>query len=147
MKNSDNKEKALNLLIEVYKLYAAFCAIIIAGLLSFVSSLINPVELFYLYMSVGFLSLCSIICVIGVQYFISKVYNGKYDIYSKGAAIIIYTIMFLLVGGVLFGFIFLTRQEKMAGIENVNKKCSSDGKPIEEFFRGVGKASIKTGKE
>jgi len=117
----DSKKNALNLLIETYKLYAAFCAIFIAGLLSFASTLtvVNCLSIFYV--SVIALSLCSLICVFGLQYFISKAYNDNCDIYSKPAKIIIILVMSFLFIGIISGFFFIANQDKMKLFDNSNK--------------------------
>jgi len=109
----DNKKNALNLLIETYKLYAAFCAIFIAGLLSFASTLEKLQSLKVFYVSIISLSVCSIICVVGLQYFISKAYRDICDIYSKTAKGIMMSIMSLLFIGVVLGILFIAKQEKM----------------------------------
>lgn len=111
--SNDNKEKALNLLIETYKLYAAFCAIIIAGLLSFASSLTNANNVHLLYIAIGALSLCSIFCILGIQNFISKTNEGDFNIYSPSAKFITTAIMILIGVGLLLGFLFLFKQDKL----------------------------------
>lgn len=111
--SNNNKEKALNLLIETYKLYAAFCAIIIAGLLSFSSSLTNANNVHFLYISIGVFSLCSIFCILGIQNFISKTNEGDFNIYSGSAKFITTIIMILIAVGLVTGFLFLFKQDKL----------------------------------
>jgi len=109
----NNKEKALGLLIDTLKLYAAFCAIIIAGLLSFSASLPKVNCVLYLYLSIGILSFCSIFCIIGIQIFISKVYKGVFEIYSKPARINTIIVMLFLIIGLVFSFLFMINQDKL----------------------------------
>ncbi len=113
MQNDDNQQQALNLLIEAYKLYAAFCAIIIAGLLSYSSST-NQINCSFLFLiSVGALSLCSILCILGIQYFISEVYHGVFNVYAIFPRIIFLAVMLLIGIGIITGFIFLLYQDKL----------------------------------
>jgi hypothetical protein len=121
MVNDNKEEKALNLLIEAYKLYAAFCAVIIAGLLSYSSSTSDLKDLFSFRISIGSLSLCSLFCIAGIQYFISEVYNGIYNIYAKKARIIFSIVMLSLFIGVFSGFWFLINQDKLKMNQDVIK--------------------------
>jgi len=140
-----NKEKSLDLLIETYKLYAAFCAIIIAGLLSFSSSLNKANSVQFLYVAIGALLLSSLFCIFGIQNFISRTYKKDFDIYSRGAKFVTISIMILLFVGLLFGFLFLVRQEKLKGekinelnkIENAKSKVSNMGHHIDSIHNNT----------
>lgn len=111
MASDENKEKALNLLIEAYKLYAAFCAVIIAGLLSYASSATELSQSPLFKTSIVTLSLCSVFCIVGIQYFISEVYNGDYNIYAFPAKIIFSIVMLLLIIGISTGLSCLMIQD------------------------------------
>ena len=103
----ENKERALNLLIETYKLYAGFSAIIIAGLLSYSSGNISIAHDNLLYVSILILCLSSLFCIFGIQYFISRVNKGNYDIYSGNARLLTIVIMITLFLGLLFSFLYI----------------------------------------
>ncbi len=103
----ENKERALNLLIETYKLYAGFSAIIIAGLLSYASGNSQIADDNLLYTSIVVLCLASCLCVFGIQYFISRVNKGDYNIYSIWAKGLTFFIMVFLFLGLLFSFLYI----------------------------------------
>lgn len=102
-----NKERALNLLIETYKLYAGFSAIIIAGLLSYSSGNVAIAHDNLLYASIFVLCLSSLCCIFGIQYFISRVNKGIYDIYSRWAKLLTTFIMIFLFLGLVFSFLYI----------------------------------------
>lgn len=106
IKAESHHEKAMTLLFETYKLYAAFCAILIAGLLSFASSRQNIKDVQLLFSTMGVLSFCSIMCIGGLQYFIGKTYAGKPNIYSRGAIIIMTSIIISAFAGLMMLLVF-----------------------------------------
>ncbi len=122
----DGKKNAINLIVETYKLYAAFCAIFIAGLLSFASPIELLRDVYLLLISIITLSIASIFCILGLQYFISRSYNEIYDIYSTAAKFIITSVMILIFSGTLTGILFIFNQDKMQLSNPLKSKNCTD---------------------
>lgn len=134
----NNKERALNLLIETYKLYAGFSAIIIAGLLSYSSGNIAIAHDNLLYASIFVLCLSSIFCIFGIQYFISRVNKGIYDIYSGWARFLTVLIMISLLLGLVFSFLYIFNYKNAEKTEKKNSSVTAmfdvDRKLIDSAF-------------
>ena len=122
-----NEEKSLNLLIEAYKLYSAFCAIIIVGLLTFSSALTDINNILSLYIAIGSLFLCSLFCILGIQFFISKVHKGRFDVYNKDARFSRFCMsmtLVLLTVGMISGFYFFITQDKVKKVSKVHSETA-----------------------
>ncbi|MFT3793645.1 hypothetical protein [Flavobacterium sp.] len=107
METTNHKERALNLLIETFKLYAGLSAIMIAGILSYGQTQTSLVTKASFFMSVICFALCSIICIVGVQYFILRVDEGNYDIGTLPAKRLTRMIMASLALGLFFGLLYI----------------------------------------